>query len=224
MREHKLDRFISNKPFDSWRKSRFWKDLSMEGSEFEEFKAGFPLIIYDNARSRVGKTPKRDRARNDLFHFSCGIYQPEEALIYLRFPEFIQKHFNAQVFQFQDISQSLKQNIRDVLDGNAFSSNPSFPDDPSNYLKFHYNEWHSKDMKLVRFKVPSRHTGATYTVYIIYSGRKESILEQELNENPDSFFLNRVIDYICSCQVGKRSLGSCVHVGKYNKKYHRTFE
>lgn len=82
-------------------------------------------------------------------------------------------------------------------------------------MTHYYNDWESKELKLIRFKIPSRHTGTSYTVYIVYSGRDEKPIEKGLNDYPDSFFINRVIDYCCSCLVGLRSLGSCVHVGKW---------
>ena len=36
--------------------------------------------------------------------------------------------------------------------------------------------------------------------------------EEEKGEEPDWFFKQKVRDYYCSCQNGKRKQGSCVHV------------
>ena len=217
IRQHKLDRFIMNKPFNTWHKSRYWASLSTGDSTFEEFRAGFPTVVYNNYKSRIGQPQKKPRERNDLFHFCFGPYQPDEAIQYLRHPEFIENHFNVQLFQYQkDQSKTLKEKIqgavKDVLTLNAFSDNPIF-EEPSYYLDHHYN-WDSKSQKLVRFKVPSRHFNSSYTVYIAYKSTNETELEKNINDDPDSFFLNRITDYVCSCQVGLRSLGSCVHVGK----------
>ena len=219
VREHKLDKFIGQKPFDSWRKSHHWKKLNIhDQDEFNQFRNGFPIVVYDNSRSRMGKPKKKQRARNDLFHFSYGPYQPEEAQIYLKHPSFIEEHFSCQLFEYKkepkSVSKVIKESIEAVATGNAFSSNPTFQN-PSELLDFHYNDWTDKSLKIVRFKVPSRHYGNTfYTVYLVYSSRVETKLEKDLASEPDSFFQNRVIDYICNCQVGLRSLGSCVHVGK----------
>ena len=192
--------------------------MNTADTEFKEFKAGFPKIVYDNSRSRIGQKKKSDRNRNDLFHFCAGVYQPKEALLYLRHPDFLEKHFSAQIFQFQKDSRTFMEKAGDLLDDiatlNALSSNPVFPDNPSRYMTHHYNDWESKKLQLIRFKIPSRHTGSSYTVYIVYSGRDEQPIEKELNDYPDTFFINRVIDYCCSCQEGLRSLGSCAHVGK----------
>ena len=208
-----------NKPFNTWHKSRYWKTVITDDSEFEKFRLGFPTVVYNNYRSRPGQSQKKKRQRNDLFHFCAGPYQPDEAMYYIRHPDFIKNHFNAQVFQFQKsqsqtIGERVQDAVKDILTLNALSSNPIFPKEPSNYLEHYYSNWHSKSLQLVRFKVPSRHYGRTYTVFIVYSSRKETKLEEILNENPDNFFLNRIIDYMCTCQVGLRTLGSCVHVGE----------
>ena len=190
-----------------------------EESEFQEFKNGFPSVVYNNYRSRIGQPQRERRQRNDIFHFCAGPYQPDEAQYYIRHPDFIENHFSAQLFQFQSnqsqtVAEQVQDAVRDVFTLNAFSSNPVFPKEPSNYLSYHYNDWDDKKLKLIRFKVPSRHHGSTYTVFIVYSSKAENELEKILNDNPDSFFLNRIIDYCCTCQVGLRSLGSCVHVGE----------
>ena len=130
-----MDKFISNKPFNTWRTSRHWKTLNTADPEFEEFKAGFPKIVYDDYRSRIGQKKKSERNRNDLFHFSAGVYQPKEAQYYLRHPEFLENHFNAQIFQFQNDSRTFMEKAADLVDDiatlNALSSNPVFPDNPS---------------------------------------------------------------------------------------------
>lgn len=210
-----MDRFIENRPFDTWRKSKYWKTVDIHDSvEFGDFKRGFPVIIFDNTKSRVGKNQRKKRARNDIFNFCYGPYQPEEARIYLRHSEFIQNHFSAQLFQFETVSDSIKKNFEHLLTGNAFSKYPTF-DEPSQYLSFHYNDWYSHNLQLIRFKVPSRHFGSTfYTVFIVYAARNETESEKLINDEPDGFFQFRIVDYQCNCQVGLRSLGSCVHVGE----------
>ena len=48
-----------------------------------------------------------------------------------------------------------------------------------------------------------------HKVYLVVSS-KEAI--KDANADPDFFFQQRVPDYHCSCQMGKRRQGTCVHI------------
>ena len=46
-------------------------------------------------------------------------------------------------------------------------------------------------------------------VFIVFSSKTDL---NEYSTEPDSFFLNRIVDYFCDCKAGHRGYGCCTHV------------
>ena len=93
---------------------------------------------------------------------------------------------------------------------NAVSSKPKFTN-PSEKIRYYFDNWESDELFLTRFLVPSKYCSLVqyHKVFIVCSKQND---DSQQHIRPDYYYRQKIRDYICSCGVGLRQQGSCVHI------------